>query len=177
MNKKIRTIASLMIIILIAGIGNATNFEFVLETRLTSDGNYEAVDKFNINEDVYAYGDGFKGIKKEDYPWKTLDVYIVPVKYDWADGDDITEHGVINVETFKKSDFNKNHNLMWESPLKTGKFDVIVDDNRDGIYNSTTDAVDSATSYGFEVVPELGTMTLMGLGLASMIGYIKVRKP
>jgi len=122
---------------------------------------------FDVNDDVYVEGYAF--------PNGPVDIYII------GDGEcgygcnlagkDVTG----NVETATVSNYKLDPVKVWSPTLTVGKYDIIVDTDRDGILD-WGDSINSFYTYGIEVVPELSTMTLMGVGLVSMIGYVGVRR-
>ena len=158
-------IIGLLAAMLVAGAGSVSAFKFVIETK-ASGNDFDATDEFEVSEDVYVWGYGFSD---------PVDVYIVPDRNDWQDGDMIAvmdSMGTVEVNI----SINQRHTKIWDAPLTIGKFDVVVDDDQNGRYNAGTDFVDSMQTFGFEVVPEASTVVLMGAGLVSMIGYVGVRR-
>ena len=155
-------IIGLLAAMLVAGAGSVSAFKFVIETKVSGN-DYVATDEFEVGEDVYVWGLGF---------WDPVDVYIVPDRNDWQDGDSIGKA----VASKKSIYINGRHTKIWSAPLTIGKYDVVVDDDQDGEYDEGIDFVDSMQTFGFEVVPEASTVVLMGAGLVSMIGYVGVRR-
>lgn len=99
---------------------------------------------FFIGNDVYAKGTGFT-------PQSTVDIYVVPDQ-DWALGDiiptDVSSNGV-EVLTIGAGGVLPCTKI-WGRPLDPGDYDIIVDANQDGAYNSG-DAIDGETGIGFRV--------------------------
>jgi hypothetical protein len=134
-------------------------FKFVIQ--VSKDGHhYEATNTFEASEDIYLVG--FDGLTK-------VDIYITADR-NWSDGDAIDPY------VLKKS--NKFLSLIPLNigPLPPGKYDVIVDKNKNGVYNKKCDAIDGAKVMGFEVLPELATAGLVGLGIISMAGYFALQR-
>jgi len=77
--------------------------------------------------------------------------------------------------------------LVWHTPLVPGSYDIVVDANRNGFYNATTDGLDSG-SPGFIVlanpppsppadVPALTPPGIVALvGLLCVIGVSRIRR-
>lgn len=102
---------------------------------------------FRRGNDVYAKGTGFT-------PLSTIKIYVVPDQ-DWvfddiipadesSNGVEVVKIGALGVLPCKK---------IWGRPLDSGDYDIVVDANQDGTFNSG-DAVDGETGeIGFRVIP------------------------
>ena len=167
MDKK-TTIAGLLIVMLFIGTGSASAFDIVAETK-NNNGEFVDTQVFYTNEDLYVWGCGFTG---------HVDIYVVTDK-NWEDGQSFADD-IIKTKSDVLLLCNYNnpaaHILVWPNPLDEGKYDVIVDTNGDKIYDSGPDGLDAFNAAGFTVTPELSTMSLMGVGLISMLGYIGISK-
>lgn len=92
-------------------------------------------DSFNSDEIVYVNGSGF-------LPSTTYDLYIV-ISRRWIDG--ITLSGRIQdtAETVSSdSSGDILPTVVWSPPLTTGKYDIVIDINRNGHYDEGIDALD-----------------------------------
>jgi hypothetical protein len=99
---------------------------------------------FTPNEGVHVFGDLFPVST-------TVDIYIVPDK-GWANGDAIgtdVGDGIDSVTT--EADGSLDLALIWSPDLGIGKYDVVIDTNRNGVYDYETDAVIGEGGVGFEV--------------------------
>ena len=77
--------------------------------------------------------------------------------------------------------------LIWHAPLSPGQYDIVIDANRNGVYNAATDGLDSG-SPGFIVlanpppsppadVPVLTPPGIIALvGLLCVIGVSRIRR-
>ncbi|MFZ1039335.1 MAG: hypothetical protein WAN53_05580, partial [Candidatus Bathyarchaeia archaeon] len=52
---------------------------------------------------------------------------------------------------------------LWDPPLTGGDYDIVVDRNRNGVYDEGIDVVDSFTLVGFDVIPEFPSFLIMPL--------------
>lgn len=121
---------------------------------------------FEMTEDVYV-----RGIGSFDDP---VDI-IVTKNRKWKCGETITSNMIIA----KKTGVISNMNYINMGKFKPGIYDVFVDEDQDGVYDCgrcNKEIVDSKSfkCFGFEVVPELATAGLLGAGLVSMIGYVRM---
>jgi hypothetical protein len=91
---------------------------------------------------VYAAGSGFAA-------GTNVDIYAVPDQ-DWNDGDPIPPDAV---ETASVVDGGVGPVLVWHAPLVAGVYDIVIDANRNGVYDAPTDGLDSG-SPGFVVVAD-----------------------
>ena len=69
--------------------------------------------------------------------------------------------------------------LVWHTPLTPGRYDIVIDANRNGVYNAATDGLDSG-SPGFVVLasppptPPTDVPTLTPPGIIALIGLLCV---
>ena len=69
--------------------------------------------------------------------------------------------------------------LVWHAPLAPGSYDIVIDANRNGVYDAATDGLDSG-SPGFVVVanppptPPTDVPTLTPHGIIALIGLLCV---
>ena len=114
-------------------------------------------DLFNVNESLYIQGVSFPN--SADLP-----IYIVPDQTRWVDGATIPTRILGPTSTIQtESDGSIKITKLWEFPSE-GRFDIIVDVNKDGVYNEGIDALDdydmnssAGASDGTSVIPEFST--------------------
>ncbi len=126
-------------------------------------------DYFVVGNELYVVGAGY-------LPSTTYDVYLVE-DVTWVDGMAIPPR-VVNSTATVTSDGNGDiqPTLLWDDPLKQGKYDIIVDVDGDGLYYAEADALDDndvEVTAGLFVVPEPAVIACMfacfsGLGLFLM---------
>jgi hypothetical protein len=128
-------------------------------------------DAYRTNEDVYATGSGFAA-------GTNVDIYVVPDQ-DWNDGDQIPQDVTGAVETVSVNGGDISPVLVWHAPLAPGRYDIVVDANRNGDYDAATDGVDSG-SPGFVVLasppptPPTDVPALTPHGIIALVGLLCV---
>jgi hypothetical protein len=124
-------------------VANGGAIAFHLNT--TSEAGGTPKDEYNIRQDVTVSGSGFK-------PNSDLDVYVV-LEGKWLGGEIIADYGIVAMETFTtdgSGDFGPE--IVWQSPLEIGEYDVVFDTGQDGVYDEIPDFVDHPNHPGFTVV-------------------------
>lgn len=108
----------------------------------------EAENKFKTDESVYVKGSNFE-------PLTNVDVYVTENKK-WVNGDpltgtDISSDGVETIQTTSNGNILKT--MVWGAPTVVGKYDIVVDANQDGTFDTGDgDAVDNKSiDPGFKV--------------------------
>ncbi|NIA11458.1 MAG: PKD domain-containing protein, partial [Nitrospiraceae bacterium] len=101
--------------------------------------------RYRANENVYAAGSGFT-------PGTSVDIHVVQDR-DWNDGDQIPQDVTGAVETVPVTNGDVGPVLVWHAPLTPGRYDIVIDANRNGVYDTSTDGLDSG-SPGFVVVAD-----------------------
>jgi len=127
---------------------------------------------FNLYEDVRANGSGF-------LPNATYDFYIVNDVGTWTDGMSIPTR-VSGTATSITSDTNGIvlPTMVWMDPSTVGAYDMLVDVNKNGLYDEGIDALDSndvQVTAGF-VIPEfpvLSALMLFQLVVFAVIVFAK----
>ncbi|MBS7631197.1 fibronectin type III domain-containing protein [Candidatus Bathyarchaeota archaeon] len=111
---------------------------------------------FNLGEDVYVKGGGYA-------PSTEYVVYIV-ADADWMDGMAIPANVAWKYIT-TDSTGNLPRDAVWPNPLSAGKYDIIVDVNKNDVYDEAVDALDDfdVKTAGFFVIPEYWLGTVLGL--------------
>lgn len=100
---------------------------------------------FYTNETVYLAGSNISTTNI------TVRIYITTDNNTWVNGTALTD---VRGGTFEKSTNSTGHlniESIWTTP-SVGRYDIVVDVNRDGVYNDSIDYVDSLTTFGFEVL-------------------------
>jgi len=84
---------------------------------------------------------------------QSVRIYIVADNNTWADDTTLSDvSGGYKTLTTNSTGHIQSPNAIWSSNLAVGKYDIVVDTNQDGIYNSDIDFIDSATDTGFEIL-------------------------
>jgi hypothetical protein len=128
-------------------------------------------DIFVVCDEVYGTGTGYR-------PFTTYNVYLVE-DVTWVDGLAIPPR-VPGTTTTVTSDSNGDipPTLLWDDPLKQGKYDIIVDIDGDGLYYAEADALDDndvEVTAGLFVVPEPAVIACM-FACFSGLGLFLIRK-
>jgi len=79
-------------------------------------------------------------------------VYIVNDNNYWYDGTALSNY-FFNKTFYTNSSGYINRTPIWIPPLIIGMYDIVVDTNRDGIFNYSIDCIDNLTATGLEVIP------------------------
>jgi hypothetical protein len=128
---------------------------------------------FLPNENIYAV------IKTTGIGSMTVRIYIVENEA-WKEGasmSDVSSDGY-NEVTIDATQNPQYHGpfLIWENPLEIGQYDIVVDEDLDGIRDPGEKVDDSNVAPGVFVVPNLAN-TLMGLtAFGSAYGLYYLRK-
>jgi hypothetical protein len=121
---------------------NTTN----AQTVWTSNSTGSEKNTFYTNETVYMTSSNISTTTN------TTRIYITADNNSWINGAVLTDvRGGTYIEISTNSTGYFNHEAIWTTPV-VGKYDVVVDVNRDGVYNDSIDYVDSLTTTGFEVL-------------------------
>jgi hypothetical protein len=109
-------------------------------------------DYFNLNEKVYAYVNPEH--RSNLPPGNTADIYVF-LEQSWIDGDPLLESADVSggSETLTPSGTCSNYyyTLIWPSLTKVdhGFYDVVIDFNRNGVYDIGYDLLDKHLTWGF----------------------------
>lgn len=130
-----------------AGIGTSLSYrngdddgelQEVRSSKLKGNG-CETHNNFKTSDDVNAKGEHFT-------PHDTVDIYVTQNKK-WQMGDligsDVSSNGVDTVVTDLEGKIPCGQ--IWENQLTKGRYDIVVDANQDGTYNSG-DAIDGKSN-------------------------------
>lgn len=148
-------------LLLIIGIVFFTSFVNSAQAQLIFSCNATGseINTFYTNETVYV-----KGSSNITTTSTQVDIYIVNDNNNWANGTVL-----VDVSGGKKTNTTNSSGHLetmraWSPTLTIGKYDIVVDVDRNGVYNSTVDYVDNLATTGFEVIAvPVPTLTL-GLG-------------
>lgn len=126
-------------------------------------------DSFNSDQTVYVNGSGFS-------PFTAYELYLV-VDSRWIDGRTLPERIPGTAETVS-SDFSGRFFpiAVWNPPLTTGKYDIVIDINRNGHYDEGIDALDNndiEVTAGF-YIPEFQLLLIPLLFMGSTILVVLV---
>jgi hypothetical protein len=113
---------------------------------------------FSQHEDVYATGSGFT-------PNTVVDIWVVN-RTTWTDGMPIPSNGIVTKNVPVNGAGNIIPTVIWHQLLTPGTYDIVVDANRNGVYNQAVDCLDAGgcnVVAGFFVIPELLLGTALGL--------------
>ena len=119
---------------------------------------------YRVYADVYATGSGFA-------TGTNVDIYVVRDR-NWNDGDPIPADVTGSVETVPVVDGGVGPVLIWHAPLVIGEYDIVIDANRNGVYDASTDGLDSGP--GFDVIGPVPVPTLAPIGIIALIGLLCV---
>ena len=125
---------------------------YPLQMIESSDASGSVRNTFDISESVYVLGSGFPASS-------TFDIYIVEDVVSWTamNGMPIPASASTDVPSITSNSSGQiNVALLWSHPT-LGNYDIIVDVNRNGLYDAGIDPIDSddVVTAGVIIVPEL----------------------
>ena len=115
-----------------------------------------------------------------------MDIHVVQDQ-DWNDGDLIPSDVTGSVETVSVNNGDIAPVLVWHAPLTPGSYDIVIDANRNSIYNAATDGLDSGSPCFIVIanppptpptdVPAFTPAGIIALvGLLCVIGVSRIRR-
>jgi len=116
-----------------------------LQVQIACTYNYDYIDIFQATDNVYAY----LNPRIQQFTHKWVHKYVVLHQDVWNDGDllnDVTQ--VPELDTPQYGCTNEARVLIWPAILTTGKYDIVMDVNRDGYYDKGLDFLDNIDTYG-----------------------------
>lgn len=130
-------------------------------------------DIFKLSQGIYVKGTGH-------LPSTTYNIYLVN-DTTWIEGMPIPQRVTGTATTISSDTFgNVSATIIWNAPLKPGRYDIVVDVNGDGYYNASIDALDESyieIRAGLLVVSEYWLGTILGLvGCFAALGVFKASK-
>jgi len=125
------------------------------------------IDLYRVDANVYATGSGFA-------TGTNVDIYVVQDR-DWGNGDQIPADVTGSVETVSVVNGGVGPVLVWHASLVVGDYDIVIDANRNGVYDASIDGLDSG-SPGFVVIdmPSVPVPALAPIGIIALIGLLCV---
>ena len=116
---------------------------------------------FDLSDDVYCYAGNL--------PASTdVRIYVVGNKDVWNDDDVLTDvSGGYETKT-TESDGSIANTKIWSATLTEGEYDIVVDTNRNGKWN-TGEPIDNEVDVGFTAVPEF---TTIAIPVAAILGLV-----
>lgn len=145
---------------------------YPLQTIESCDAQGNAKNTFNLTESVYVFGSGFPASS-------TFDIHVVNDVVSWTNGMSIPTSLPTDIDSIGSN--SSGHiavTLFWSTPTM-GNYDVIVDVNRNGVYDSGIDAVydNQVFTAGVVVVPEYGLLPfLLMFGMLAVAVMLKRHK-
>jgi hypothetical protein len=134
----------LIVIIFFTVFVNAAKAQSIISCNSTG---YE-INTFYTNETVYV-----KSTTNITINATEVDIYIVNDNNTWTNGTILTDvSGGKKTNTTNATGYLELTRI-WSPTLTVGKYDIVVDVDRNAVYNSSIDYVDSLTATGFEVIP------------------------
>lgn len=118
--------------------------------RLSSDVHYVYRDVFDVDEDVYVYVNPVAKMRNLGGD-RSVTWAIVPHQATWADQDTLRPVTTPLGDTVQEGCTNAGRRLVWAAPLTAGRYDVIIDVDRDGLYDKGQDFLDGYSGQGDRV--------------------------
>ena len=131
----------------------AAGSDFNAQLACDANANYKGT--FLTTDSVYVYVMPETRMQVGQHRW--VYKYVVAHKDSWTDGDTLTDvSGPSNpweADTVQYGCTNEYRVLVWPATLTAGEYDVIIDVDRDGVYDEGTDILDGTSQVpGFVVV-------------------------
>jgi hypothetical protein len=115
---------------------------------------------FDLPQDVYCYAGNI--------PAGAVDIYVVANQDVWNDGDELADvSGGYETET-TETDGSIANTKIWSATLTEGDYDIVVDTNRNGKWN-TGEPIDSEVDVGLSAVLEF---TTIAIPVAAVLGLV-----
>ncbi|MFH1842346.1 MAG: hypothetical protein ABIF77_04005 [bacterium] len=135
-----------------------------IQVQIACDASRNYKDIFEIDEHVYAA----LNPQTQQFTHKWVHKYVVVHQDIWNNGDALVDvSGDSELDTPQYGCTNEGRVLIWPRNLTPGKYDIVIDVNRDGIYTKGTDFLDNIDSYGFPtagfMVPQDGNAPVVDI--------------
>lgn len=131
---------------------------------LACDFNRNYRNTFMSTENVYVFINPEIRMEVGQHVW--VKKYVVNHKDSWSDGDALVDvsgqnsGNWWNADTVQIGCTNEARLLVWPAPLRAGSYDVVIDVNRNDIYDEGVDIIDgSGTTPGFVVIEQEASET------------------
>ncbi|MCW4044837.1 MAG: DNRLRE domain-containing protein [Candidatus Bathyarchaeota archaeon] len=139
---------------------NCPTLEVAFRSIESCDAEGNEKDIFQLTDDVWATGEGFEA--STSYP-----IYVVSDAA-WTDGMHIPDSvsGTISTVYTEENGVIMRQTPVWNHPLTPGKYDIVIDVNSNGVYDSGIDVLDDndiQVTAGFFVIPEYAFGALISL--------------
>ncbi len=133
-----------------SSISSSADTDFNAELACDSNSNYK--NTFTTSDNVYVFVNPETRMQVGLHRW--VYKYVVAHKDTWSDGDTLTDiSNQWEADTPQYGCTNEYRVLVWPATLTAGEYDVIIDVDRDGVYDKGTDILDGTSSVpGFVVV-------------------------
>ncbi len=160
--------------------GGATEEIFLLqsiesaETVIeSSNSGAEQKDVFELGETVYVAGNGYS-------PSTTYNLYVVEDVATWTDGVTIPPRVLGTAITISSnSEGGIPPTVAWSNPQIVGKYDIVVDVNDNGVYDSGLDALDDSdveVTAGAQIIPEFPTGIVLTIFVSITLFALIIKK-
>jgi glucose/arabinose dehydrogenase len=148
---------------------------YPLQTIESCDASGNVKNTFNLSDSVYVFGSGFPASS-------TFDIHVVADQGSWTalNGMPIPTPLATDIHSITSdSSGNIAVSLLWSQP-SLGNYDIIVDVNRNGLYEIGIDAVDNddVVTAGVVIIPEISqAAALCMIALPTVFVALKHKKP
>jgi len=133
----------------------------------------EQKDIFELEETVYVAGNGYS-------PSTTYNLYVVEDVATWPDGMIIpTRVPGTAITISSNSEGGIPPTVAWSNPQIIGKYDIIVDVNDNGVYDSGLDALDDGdieVTAGAQIIPEFPTGIVLTIFVSITLFALIIKK-
>jgi len=132
-----------------SSLSSSADSHFNAELACDSSSNYK--NTFSTSDSVYVFVNPETRMQVGLHRW--VYKYVVAHKDTWSDGDTLTDiSNQWEADTPQYGCTNEYRVLVWPATLTAGEYDVIIDVDRDGVYDKGTDILDGSSDVpGFTV--------------------------
>ena len=105
---------------------------------------------------------------------QTVTLYIVADQTIWNEGDSLTDvSDGVEILTLNPGPGTQIIQI-WAPPLVVGQYDIVMDVDNDGVFDTGQDLVDSMLITGFSVIPEVpwGTIMASAAMIIALVAYV-----
>ena len=116
-----------------------------IQVQIACDSSNDYKDIFQTSDHVYAK----LNPSTQQFTHKWVHKYVVVHQDEWNTGDQLVDVSRgSEYDTPQYGCTNEGRVRVWSSPLSPGKYDIIIDVNRNGVYDEGLDFLDNIDSYG-----------------------------